>query len=56
MKDLVKEVEDRGQAAWKTLEGPDYKQIVTDVAKENGLDYETLRGQCLDRWTNGGTG
>lgn len=56
MTDPVAEVEKRGQEANKTVQGPDYKQIVRDVAAEHGITYETLRGQCLDRWTMEGAG
>lgn len=56
MTDPVTIVEQRGAAANKTVEGADYQKIVREVAEENGLTYEELRSQCLDRWTVSGAG
>jgi hypothetical protein len=52
--DPVTIVEQRGQAAWKNQAGPNYRQIVRDVAAEHNMTYDTLREACLERWTGQG--
>jgi len=48
---LIAEVERRGREAWKTPQGPDYAQIVADVACENDVIEKELRNACTDAWT-----
>ena len=46
----IAEVERRAEAAYRTPQGPDYRAIVEDVARDCGMTFEALRTAWLDSW------
>ena len=53
---MVAEVEARAAEANRTERGADHKEIVRQVAAENGVDFDDLRNACLDAWVQGVSG
>lgn len=51
-KDIIAEIERRAEGA-DQMRGPDYRQIVSDVADEAGLPFEHVRGLWLDSFVAG---
>lgn len=46
--DLIAEIERRADEARATIQGPDYRAILTDVAEDAGVPFEHLRAVWLD--------
>lgn len=51
--EAIAEVERRAEAAYQTPQGPDYRAIVEDVAREGGMAFDDLRTAWMDAWMMG---
>lgn len=53
MDNLIAEIERRAAEAQKTPQGPNYIEIVEQVARENDTDPDLLHESWVDSWLMG---